>query len=51
MASVYYRGMFEVAKFTLPEKVMNKKDLKESSFSEIKQIMGATDFGLLRNKN
>jgi hypothetical protein len=45
MASIYYRGMFETKKFTLPEKVKYKNDLQPASamWIEIKEVMGASD--------
>ena len=42
MASVYYRGMFEIKKFILPEKVLYKKDL-QSDCNEIQQVMSSSD--------
>jgi hypothetical protein len=44
-ASVYYRGMFDVAAFTLPEQVMSKKNIQPDSpfHQELKNFMNESD--------
>ena len=45
MASVYYEGMFEMKKFTIPEKAFYKKDIlqKGQFWSNLRSFLGTED--------
>jgi hypothetical protein len=44
MASVYYHGMFQTAKFVLPDKISYKRDIPDDVLlNRLKEFMGVSD--------